>query len=172
MSTAATRRRGAAALVAALLIAWLALALLTTDGRAGAQVLCPDEDQVLVPCPSTTDPDDTTTTLDDTSTTEDTTDDTTQDTAPEPDDDDEVVTAPSFSVTTVNDLLVPGDGTEGAESTTTTAPELASGSDGISDDTLILLMVAGLGTLAAVVGVLTWRYWGATRPRVAGAGRR
>jgi hypothetical protein len=67
-------------------------------------------------------------------------------------------------VTTVNDLLVPGDGSEGAESTTTTALVAATGDDGISDDTLILLIVSGLAAIALLVGILTWRYWAATRP--------
>lgn len=70
-------------------------------------------------------------------------------------------TVPPTSV----DLLVPGDGTEGAESTTTTQVELvSSGDDGPSDGTLIAIVVTGLVLIALVVGILTWRYWVATRP--------
>jgi len=77
----------------------------------------------------------------------------------------EDVTTTTLPVTTSANLLVPGDGTEGAESTTTTEPVLAaSSSDGLSDGTLIGLVVAGLVLIAVVIGILTWRYWVATRP--------
>jgi cobalamin biosynthesis Mg chelatase CobN len=68
-------------------------------------------------------------------------------------------------ITTSTNLLVPGDGSEGAESTTTTELIATSISDdGPSDGTLISLVIAGLVVLALAVGLLTWRYWAATRP--------
>ena len=74
----------------------------------------------------------------------------------------------SLTAATLHDVLVPGDGTEGAESTTTTQPELASADSGLSDEQLIFVIVAGLAMVALVVGVLTWRYWSATRPTIGG----
>lgn len=76
-----------------------------------------------------------------------------------------VTTTTTVQVTTSLDLLVPGDGTEGAESTTTTL-QMATrvSSNGTSDGTLIALIVGGLIALALFVSVLTWRYWAATRP--------
>lgn len=79
-------------------------------------------------------------------------------------------TAPSTTTTTVtvttsSNLLVPGDGTEGSESTTTTTATATKVKDGgVSDGTLIMLVIAGLVVIAGVVAVLTWRYWVATRP--------
>ncbi|MET0728628.1 MAG: hypothetical protein ABWZ76_10070 [Acidimicrobiales bacterium] len=72
----------------------------------------------------------------------------------------------TLAVTTSVDLLVPGDGTEGAESTTTTSlmATTISADDGPSDGTLIAAVIAGLVLVAVTVGVLTWRYWAATRP--------
>ncbi len=75
-------------------------------------------------------------------------------------------TARSVTVSTVNDLLIPGDGTKGAESTTTTVASLAKAKGGLSDDQLIVLVVIGLALVALVFGILTWRYWSATRPRL------
>jgi cobalamin biosynthesis Mg chelatase CobN len=76
-------------------------------------------------------------------------------------------TSKSVTVSTVKDLLVPGDGTQGAESTTTTTAKLATGRSGLSDDQLIALIVVGLASVALLVGVLLWRYWSATRPVLA-----
>jgi len=79
-------------------------------------------------------------------------------------------TAPSTTTTTVtvttsSNVLVPGDGTEGAESTTTTLATASKVKDGgVSDGTLIALVIAGLVVIAGVVALLTWRYWVATRP--------
>ncbi len=73
-------------------------------------------------------------------------------------------TTTTLEVTTSQDLLVPGDGTEGAESTTTTATPTRISNEGTSDGTLLALIVGGLVLLALVVSVLTWRYWVATRP--------
>jgi hypothetical protein len=67
-------------------------------------------------------------------------------------------------VVTTHDLLLPGDGTEGAESTTTTIERVAVGKSGLSDDQLIVLVVAGLSVVSLAMALLTWRYWSATRP--------
>lgn len=69
------------------------------------------------------------------------------------------------TVTTNANVLIPGDGTEGAESTTTTLATATTVSDGgLSDGTLIALVIAGLLLIAVAVSILTWRYWVATRP--------
>ncbi|HEX4868646.1 MAG TPA: hypothetical protein VFV32_13630 [Acidimicrobiales bacterium] len=83
-------------------------------------------------------------------------------------------TTSTVTVTTVSNLLVPGDGTEGAESTTTTTVEPASATSdgGLSDGTLIGIVVVGLVLIAIAVAVLTWRYWVATRPVPVEAPRR
>ena len=77
-------------------------------------------------------------------------------------------TTTTLDVSTSVDVLVPGDGTEGAESTTTTTltPTTIS-NEGTSDGTLLALIVGGLVLLAVVVSILTWRYWAATRPPLA-----
>ena len=75
-------------------------------------------------------------------------------------------TSSTLTVTTLHDVLIPGDGTAGAESTTTTSAEVTTGKSGISDDQLILAIVVALAVIAVVVGILTYRYWAATRPRV------
>ena len=165
MAAAASRRRGAAVLALTVLLA--ALALLTVARHVDAQVLCQDPDTgALEPCETTT-TEETTTTVEETTTTEE--EDEPEDTVAPEEDDEEVVTQSTLTVTTLRNILIPGDGTEGAESTTTTEKALASGTDGLSDETLILLVVGGLGLVTAVVGVLTWRYWHATRPTVAQA---
>jgi hypothetical protein len=74
-------------------------------------------------------------------------------------------TTTTLSVTTSSNVLIPGDGTEGAESTTTTVTLPTTVEDqGPSDGTLISLVILGLVLIAGVVSVLTWRYWVATRP--------
>lgn len=154
----------------------IALVLLPSPATAA-----PDQDcsttTLLEPCSTSTslDTDTTTTTGDDTSTTVDEPTSTT-------DEDDEptattrqgsgttaevvLETTTTLTVTTGSNLLVPGDGSEGAESTTTTSiePVAASGDGGISDGTLIVLVIIGLVLIAGAVSVLTWRYWVATRP--------
>jgi cobalamin biosynthesis Mg chelatase CobN len=77
----------------------------------------------------------------------------------------QTTTSTSLDVSTSQNVLVPGDGTEGAESTTTTteSPTTISNDD-TSDGALLALIVGGLVLLAVVVGILTWRYWVATRP--------
>ncbi len=70
-------------------------------------------------------------------------------------------------------LLVPGDGTQGAELTTTTEGVVARlGGGGLSDGILIALVIGGLVLIAGLVGVLTWRYWVATRPHLVDGDRR
>lgn len=81
----------------------------------------------------------------------------------------EQVTTSTLTVSTLHDVLIPGDGTAGSESTTTEPAEVASGGSGLSDGSLIAIVVAGLGVVALVAAVLTWRYWTATRPRLAEA---
>ncbi len=82
----------------------------------------------------------------------------------------QTTTSTSLDVSTSQNVLVPGDGTEGAESTTTTTevPTTVSNDD-TSDGALLALIVGGLVLLAVVVGILTWRYWVATRPPLAPA---
>jgi len=71
-------------------------------------------------------------------------------------------------VSTSVNVLVPGDGTEGAESTTTTtAPRVVVTNSDTSDATLLAIVVGGLLLLALVVSILTWRYLTATRPPLA-----
>jgi len=67
---------------------------------------------------------------------------------------------------TARDLLVPGDGSEGARSTTTTttAPPEVAAPDGLSEETKIWLVVAGLVAVALLIGGWTVRYWRRTRP--------
>ena len=75
-------------------------------------------------------------------------------------------TTTTIAVSTSQNVLVPGDGTQGAESTTTTTVQTAttiSRQDG-HDRMLISLVIGGLLLLAVAVAVLTWRYWAATRP--------
>jgi hypothetical protein len=73
--------------------------------------------------------------------------------------------AQGITFTTVNDLLVPGDGTEGAQATTTTtAPQPDEGSSADDENRLIWMIIAGLAAVAVIVAVLTWRYWLLTRP--------
>jgi hypothetical protein len=70
-----------------------------------------------------------------------------------------------ITFTTVANLLVPGDGTEGAQATTTTtAPQPDEGSSADDENRLIWMIIAGLGAVAVLVAVLTWRYWLLTRP--------
>ena len=82
--------------------------------------------------------------------------------------DDESTTTTEETTTTIRDLLVPGDGSAGAESTTTstTAPpeQASSTTSGISEETMIWLIVAGLVAIALLIGLWTVRYWRQTRP--------
>ncbi|MGH9113352.1 MAG: hypothetical protein ACRDZN_13820, partial [Acidimicrobiales bacterium] len=73
--------------------------------------------------------------------------------------------AQGITFTTVANLLIPGDGTEGAQraTTTTTAPA-EEGSSADDENRLIWMIIAGLGGVAVLVALLTWRYWLLTRP--------
>ena len=164
MTTAADRRRRLFAIVGALLVAavWLVVA-----PRAARAITCP----VLNPScnvTSTTEVSSTSTSFEVSSTTA-TLPRTTSTTARRRTTVTTDVTstsARSVSVTTVKDLLVPGDGTQGAESTTTTLAKVATAKGGFSDNQLIGIIVGGLGLIAVVMALLTWRYWRATRPVV------
>jgi hypothetical protein len=62
-------------------------------------------------------------------------------------------------------LLVEGDGTSGAQATTTTSTPDEGGSSTADDRRrLIWMIIAGLGAVALLVALLTWRYWLLTRP--------
>jgi hypothetical protein len=162
------RRRRARTLVVAALVALLAVVLM---GRgAGAQACFPFCDSTTstratastVEVTPTTEEDVTTTTEDErTNTTEDDTDDTRERTTTTQ----ERVTTTVLQVTTSVDLLIPGDGTEGAESTTTTEKAKVTGSSGgLSDNQLVVLIVTGLTVFGGAIALLTWRYWQATQP--------
>jgi hypothetical protein len=70
-----------------------------------------------------------------------------------------------ITFTTVANLLVPGDGTKGAQATTTTtAPPSDEGGSADDENRLIWMIIAGLAAVAILVAVLTWRYWLLTRP--------
>lgn len=75
-------------------------------------------------------------------------------------------TVPPETSTTLRDLLVPGDGTDGAELTTTSttaAPEVAA--DGaLDEEAQVWLIVAGLVAVALLIGAWTVRFWRRTRP--------
>ncbi len=177
------RRRRARTLVVALSVALAAVGILGTvpaqarPNQTGGQC-SPFPFCSSIPVSSTSAPDDVTTTTEDddvTTTTEDdddvttTTEDddrgTTETTRERTPTTEERVTTTVFQVSTSLDLLVPGDGTEGAESTTTTeAEQLGTGGGGLSDNQLVLLIVSGLSVMGAAVGLLTWRYWKATQP--------
>ncbi|MDQ2649581.1 MAG: hypothetical protein M3Z03_08495 [Actinomycetota bacterium] len=167
------RRRRARTLVVALSVALAAVGILGTvpaqarPNQTGGQC-SPFPFCSSIPVSSTSAPDDVTTTTEDddvTTTTEDDDRGTTETTRERTPTTEERVTTTVFQVSTSVDLLVPGDGTEGAESTTTTeAEQLGTGGGGLSDNQLVLLIVSGLSVMGAAVGLLTWRYWKATQP--------
>ena len=77
----------------------------------------------------------------------------------------EEATTSTSDVPSGRNLLIPGDGSEGAQSTTTTMERPGTVSnDGTSDGALLALIVGGLVLLAVAVSILTRRYWVATRP--------
>jgi hypothetical protein len=175
VTTGGARRRRTLALLAASLLAWLPM-LLPAPSPAGGQPI----DCVLDPndpscASSSTEADPSSSVPEETSTSEDVS--TTEAppatsveqpiTTAEPDDVAEV-TSTTLSVTTSSNVLVPGDGTEGAESTTTSTTQVPTtvSDGGISDGTLIAIVIGGLITVAVLVAFLTWRYWVATRPPV------
>ena len=169
MTTAADRRRRplALALVALVLGVVLVLGLRTPPARAA----CPLDDP-LCATSTTFDTGETTTTLFDATPTIDTSDTVRRSTATTErrrttaTTEATSTTQRSVTVSTTRDLLVPGDGTKGAETTTTTIEKVAVGKQGLSDDQLIVIVVLGLVVMSATTGLLTWRYWSATRPVV------
>jgi hypothetical protein len=178
--TGPQRRRRARTLVVALLTGLLAVVLLgrvPADARptqtGGTQEPCggllpactqPGSSITSGDVTSTTD-DATTSTTDDDDVTTTTDDDATDDTSRQTATTEELVTTTVLRVSTSLDLLVPGDGTAGAESTTTTELVAASGGKGgLSDNQLVALIVSGLALMGTAVGVLTLRYWRATQP--------
>src|SRR5215207_754025 len=72
--------------------------------------------------------------------------------------------AEGVTFTTVANLLIPGDGIEGAQQATTTTAPAGEGGGGADDNRLIWMIIAGLGGVALLVALLTWRYWLLTRP--------
>lgn len=159
------RRGRAAALAASLTIAVASLIGTAAVGSAGPPVCPPVCDTTTEPPPTSTSTTTTSTTIIETTTTTFVT----PTTAPPVATTAQVVqnTTTTVNVPTSHNVLVPGDGTEGAESTTTTTevPTTIS-NDGTSDSALLALVVGGLVLLAVAVGILTWRYWVATRPPV------
>jgi hypothetical protein len=170
VTTAADRRRRpfALAFVALGLAVVFALALRAPAARA-ARSACPLADP-LCDSSTTLDTAETSTTLFDATPTTDPSDagrgspDTTERRRTTSTTEPTTTTARSVTVVTTHDLLVPGDGTKGAETTTTTIAKVAVGNGGMSDDQLIVLVVAGLAVMSLAMGLLTWRYWEATRP--------
>jgi cobalamin biosynthesis Mg chelatase CobN len=176
VTRAGARRRRALALLGASALAFLPL--LVPSSAAGSQpidcVLNPDAPE----CASTSSAveEETSTSADEPSTTEEEVVTTEGETATSVDapittaeaDDIADATSTTLGVTTSSNLLVPGDGTEGAQSTTTTTTRPASTVEdgGTSDATLIALVIAGLVAVALLVAFLTWRYWVATRPPI------
>lgn len=79
-------------------------------------------------------------------------------------------TTTELTPTTERDLLVAGDGSSGAESTTTSSTTVVQveGDDGVSEEAMIWLIVAGLVAIALLVAFWTVRFWRATRPEGAG----
>ncbi len=166
MTAGATRARQLLAALA-LVLGWTAAGIALASS-ADAQ----DPTTTILPDLTTTTSSEPTTTVVETTTTEapvETTAPTTTRPAPRPTTTTVVeveITTTTLGVTTSTNLLVPGDGTEGAESTTTTESvvTISNEDSGPSDGTLIGIVVAGLVLIALVVSVLTWRYWLATRP--------
>jgi len=171
-----SRRGRLAALAAAAVLAVFTLILLgpvasnaaSPSGECTSTTLLPAD-----PCPDTTTTsttilDTTTTTVEETTTTFVQTTTTTHVRTATTAEVVRTTTSTSLDVATSQNVLVPGDGTEGAESTTTTAvvPTTVS-NDGTSDGALLALIIGGLVALAVLVGILTWRYWVATRPPLA-----
>lgn len=174
MTGAARRHPGRAAVMVLVTLVLVALGSLTAAPQASAELAQTCGLPGLPDCetdPTGPDPTSTSTTLlRTTTTTRATTSTTARTTATTAARATTTTTAPgatttTISVTTSSNLLVPGDGTKGAESTTTTVATAAKVKDGgLSDGTLIALVIAGLVVIAGVVAVLTWRYWAATRP--------
>jgi cobalamin biosynthesis Mg chelatase CobN len=155
-----SRRVAIVALVTVLAAALIALLPMRANGGAGP-IDCTLDPADPACAPTSTD-DEPSTTADETTTTESST---TTSAAQTTTTEEQVTTTTEDATTlsTVNALLVPGDGSEGAESTTTTTVAVDDGDDS-SEATVVWLIVAGLVAVAAAIGVLTWRYWLATKP--------
>jgi len=168
--TSGARRTGrTVALAVSTILAAAFLLFLRSPATTGAAPADHCTGPTSVPCtPETTLPSTTTTIAETTSTTEastTTTEAPTSTTRRATSTTQERATTTTLSPSTSVDVLVPGDGTAGADQTTTTqvtATRISSG--GPSDGTLISLVIVGLLLIAGVVSVLTWRYWVATRP--------
>ncbi|HKX71516.1 MAG TPA: hypothetical protein VJM75_09825, partial [Acidimicrobiales bacterium] len=171
--------------LAVLAIALLAIALLSASpGAAGAQQRPPERSASTTTAPPTTTTGPKTTRPTTTAPPQTTLPPTTQATAPEAreeeasdsDDDgfdeEEVAAvgavdaevAQGITFTTVANLLIPGDGTEGVQQATTTTAPAGEGGGADDENRLIWMIIAGLGGVALLVGLLTWRYWLLTRP--------
>lgn len=174
-------RRAACSLIALALIGWL---ILVTPGAAAQ-----DSDPCLVvdcttttePPPSTEpepepDPEPTTPSTSEAIVQQTTTSahrtPITQSRAQAPETTDAPTTTEPASTTTERDLLVAGDGSDGAESTTTTAEtsvvkasEAVAG--GLSETSAVWAIVGGLVAVALGIGWWTWRFWRKTAPRPA-----
>jgi len=185
-----TVRRGLALVVSLLLIALFAAYLVTPAAEAGP--LRPPsmaEPTIFPPDSSTTSTTEQTTTTrrkptttqppSTTQTTAAPTTDPPETTDPPDDDDDEPVVTrdtevettetadfDSGSITTTQNLLKAGNGLPGSKSETAQAPkeEPAKGGSASDEDRVIWMIIAGLGAVALLVALLTWRYWLLTRP--------
>jgi serine/threonine-protein kinase len=164
------RRARLTALVAALVLAGVTLVAGTVLAQEGP---CepPDPGCVTTTTTTTTASTTTTTTAPTTTTTFEPTTTTFRQSATTVEERVVTTTTTTLDVTTSINVLVPGDGTEGAESTTTTTqtPTTISTDSGTSDGALLAMIVGGLVLLALAVSVLTWRYWAATRPPLTAA---
>lgn len=70
-------------------------------------------------------------------------------------------------ISTSQNLLIAGNGTPGSESAQAPAEEDKTKDGGSSDeDRVIWMIIAGLGAVALLVALLTWRYWLLTRPGI------
>lgn len=173
MARGAARAGRILALSTAVTIAALGLLLgpSPTATSAAPTQSCTVQTLVGGDCPTTTESGLTTTTIaeeESTTSTARPTSATAFETTTTPEDAAQETTTTVGTATSVN-LLIPGDGTKGAESTTTTEATATSASDGgLHDGSLIAIMIVGLVLVGGVVAVLTWRYWVATRPPLLG----
>ncbi|MDD9369869.1 MAG: hypothetical protein PV358_07145, partial [Acidimicrobiales bacterium] len=76
----------------------------------------------------------------------------------------EVVEAETATFVTVANLLVPGNGLDGAQATTTTTAPPASAGSADDESRMIWMIIAALAGVGLLVALLTWRYWLLTRP--------
>ena len=86
----------------------------------------------------------------------------------EPDEDEAaapaVATPARLTFTTETNVLVPGNGLEGAQATTTTTAPTGGGDSADDESRLIWMIIAALAGVGLLVALLTWRYWLLTRP--------